>query len=336
MDQPNANEAFFHLCSHFNFSQFIMKKLLLSGAALFLATVSFAQNVVTTTQNGTSQTATADQGGSSLTATISQVGSTTGNTNNLGVTFQRGTGHSALINQNNGSTYNRAGIGQVNGTSVSGANSATISQSDGAGGTSMQTGVPASAVGTEGNWAGVAQTGGGNKASIVADGVGTKANFAETWQKGNTNTARTFQSDGSINTAEIFQGDDTRGGSRAGTVSEVSNNTAVITQGRTSPADPNNATQPSASVSNTATVSQFSDGNNALISQGGLSNFYNPALGRATSSSATILQQAGAGGHDAQIYQGTEGGKSNRDQASIVQIGTTNSATTVQGVANGS
>ncbi len=242
-----------------------MKKLLLSGAALFLATVSFAQNVVTTTQNGTSQTATANQSGSSLTATISQVGSTTGNTNNQGVTFQTGTGHSALINQNNGSTYNRAGIGQVNGTSVSGANSATISQSDGAGGTSMQTGVPASAVGTEGNWAGVAQTGGGNRASIVADGVGTKANFAETWQKGNTNTARTSQSNGSINTAEIFQGDDTRGGSRAGTSVEVTSNTAVITQGRINPASQNFTPGVAAeSVSNTATITQIADGNNAL------------------------------------------------------------------------
>ena len=312
-----------------------MKKLLLSSILTLGAAAGFAQNVATTTQNGTSQTATANQTGSSLTATISQVGSVTNNTNNSGLSTQNGTGHTSLINQNNGSTFNRAAINQRNAVgSSTGANSATISQSNGAGGNSRQTGLPGSAVGTEGNWADINQSGGGNKASIVSDGVNTKANFAETWQKGNTNTGTTYQSGGITNVAQIYQGDNTRGGTQIGTSLEVTGNKALITQGRTSSTDQNNGSQPAISISNNATISQFSDANNALISQGGLSNFYNPSLGRATSNSATILQGTmGTGGHDAQIYQGTEGGQSNRDKTSIVQIGTTNSATSVQGVA---
>jgi len=309
-----------------------MKNIFLASVATLLATAGFAQNTATVSQNGTSQTANASQTGSALTAVISQSGTPANNTNNLGVTIQDGRGHSATVNQNNGSTFNRAAVAQVSTNGRTG-NVATISQSNGSGGSSLQTGAPGSAVGTEGNWAGVAQVGSGNSASIIADGTGTKANFGEVWQKGTTNVGIMSQSGGSINTAQIFQGDDTRGGTQVGTISEVSNNTAIVTQGKSSPTDPNYATQPATSVSNTAIVSQFSDANNAIISQGGLSNFYNPALGRATNSSATILQKAGTGGHDAQIYQGTEGGQSNRDQASIIQIGTTNSATSVQGVA---
>ncbi len=281
-----------------------MKHLFLTASLLLSAVAGYAQNTVTTTQTGTAQSLSATQAGSSLTATISQVGSVSGNTNNLGLTVQAGTGHNALINQNNGSTYNRAGITQLNGSSLNGANSATISQSNGSGGTSMQTGVPGSASGTEGNWAGIAQTGGGNKASIVADGANTRANFAETWQRGTTNTATTTQNGGSLNRAQIFQGDDTRSNTLstppgAGISVDVTSSTATV--------DQTNGSR------NTTYIRQFTDGNSAFVRQIGSNS---------TDNLADVQQGPGGNNNTASVFQGTGFETVTSNTAVIGQYGT--------------
>ena len=292
-----------------------MNKLVLSGILALSAAASFAQNVATASQNGTSQTATANQSGSALSSTISQVGTTLNNTNNDGFSMQNGTGHISVTNQNNGSTFNRAATTQRNAMGTTGANSATISQSNGAGGTSRQTGIPGTAVGTEGNWAGVSQEGSGNKVTINSDGAGTKANFAETWQKGQTNTATTNQNAGAtLNITQIYQGDERRGGGPAAgpTNIEVVGNTALVEQ--------------SSGTRNETTVKQFSNGNTADVNQMG-----NPATPGSVSGNTAFVQQgetgaasAVAGGNNALIRQ--TGALTQGNSATALQNGTTSTA----------
>ena len=222
-----------------------MKNALLTGVALLITAASYAQNTTTITQSGTSQTATADQSGNTLISVISQSGTPANNTNNLGQSFQTGNGHTLTINQNNGSTFNRAGVTQGNLVSGTGSNSATISQSDGSGGSSFRGGDPATTAG-DGNWTGIAQKGDGNKAQITQDGTSTTKNFAETYQEGTTNTATTGQSQATDGRAQIFQGN-----VNGSSIVNVTGNTADIIQDR--------------SVRNDAVIKQLSNGNNATI-----------------------------------------------------------------------
>ncbi len=347
-----------------------MKKLILSGAALLLATVSFAQNVVITTQNGTSQTATATQSGSSLTATVSQNGTPVNNKKNLGFTIQSGTGHTATVNQDGGSTSNRAGAYQENTTGL-GSNSATISQSNGSGGSTARSRNPNVSLASDGNWAGTNQVGSGNKATIMQDGANTRVNFAETWQKGSGNTATTTQNAGFNNRAEIFQGDDTRSGTPSippslGVNVAVSGNTATVDQSNSST---NDAFTRQFSNTNTATVTQTGAGttnNKASVQQGDGMNPAGQAGNTATvdqtggssntavseqtgkSGSATINQIAGAAtntafikqvsgtGSGAAINQTTYAGATSMNDARITQYGDGQVGVTTQDFAKSS
>lgn len=283
-----------------------MKSILLSTIAILLAATGFSQNVSTVSQNGTSLTANVGQTGTSLTAIISQVGTPATNSANTGVTIQTGTGHSAIINQDNGSTNNRGGIAQVG--SGPGSNTGVISQSNGSGGTTKRSNDPnVSIQATDGNWAGVAQTGSTNSATVIQDGAGTKANFGESWQKGSDNQARTTQSGGVDNRAEIFQGDDTRGDTPSVPASQginvnVTSNTATIDQSNSS--------------TNDAYIHQFSNNNSTFVSQSGATS---------TSNVATVQQgQNGTGGNGSvRIFQGSAafGEGSTGNTATAFQLG---------------
>ncbi|AQG80862.1 hypothetical protein AWR27_16970 [Spirosoma montaniterrae] len=212
---------------------------------------SYGQNnTVTITQGGTSNNVsavqgedipgfpgTASQGAQNLTTEISQSsnGDISENNNNLGITFQVGRNHSAIIRQNGTATYNRGAISQMNTDGSGGGNEAIIRQNN-SGGSEMQTGTRTNINPDAGNWAGVWQNGRQNDALINQsrrdDGCGcgeeppidndepvptgffeggnVSGNFAETWQQGNNNTARTRQQNSRQNMAEIFQGNDRR------------------------------------------------------------------------------------------------------------------------------
>ena len=184
-----------------------MKKLLLSSILALCAAASYAQNSATVAQNGTMNSASAVQSGSSLTATVSQVGATpTAVASNTGITNQTGTGHTATVNQNGGSTFNRAYATQ-SGTGP-GSNSATLSQSNGSGGTAARGGDKVvNTTANVGNFSGTFQVGSSNQATVNQDGTGTQGNLGEVSQRGTGNTATTTQSGGAKNNlAETFQG----------------------------------------------------------------------------------------------------------------------------------
>ncbi len=281
-----------------------MKHLLLTSMLLLSAVAAFAQNSAVVAQNGTANSASALQGGSSLTATISQVGSTpTTVTNNTAITDQTGTGHSATINQNgtapNGSTFNRAYATQRNGTT--GANSVTISQSNGSGGAAARGGDRSVVAGDLGNFSGTFQEGNANRAAVIQDGPNSKANIGEITQKGDNNTATTTQNGTQSGVALVYQGFDPN----VPVVNiAVTSNTATIDQ--------------SGSTANQAFIRQFSDGNTAFVRQIGANS---------TTNLTRIDQGPGGGGNTATVRQGQGFQTVTSNTALIGQYGTNGFAT---------
>ncbi len=142
-----------------------MKKFILTGATLMaFATASFAQNTTTTNQVGTSQKAQLEQYGNEQSSNVQQVqgAGTATNIGNYGGTFQDGGAagpNSAAINQNNGSSGNRAAAYQ------SGANlTSTINQNNFSGGGTAAATLQLN--GGLGNYAGTQQKGGNVKATV--------------------------------------------------------------------------------------------------------------------------------------------------------------------------
>lgn len=306
-----------------------MKKLIFGGMALIgFATTSYAQNVSTVNQNGTSQTAVAAQTGNGQVSTISQVGSASAtNFGNYGATSQTGaTSNTATVNQNNGSNGNRAYATQLGGNG----NKATISQSDNSGGGATAASV--GAAGGDGNFAGTYQKGDGNTAGVNQNND-SQRNLGEVRQNGMTNTGTVNQSNTSRdNTGKIYQGfaDD----NVLQPLTGVNSSTATINQGKTNPGDMNFTPGVAAeSVSNTATVTQTADNNRALIGQGTtISDINGTSTGRSAGSIATIVQSAA--GNTAEIEQGAQSGESRASKGTITQTGTGNFGTILQGVLN--
>ena len=298
-----------------------------------LTGVGFAQNVSKIKQSGDSQTGTVKQNGNHLKAIIRQ---TTGpssvtNTNNEAVILQTGTWHEASIKQTKGSEYNRAGITQDGNTGTG--NIARIQQIS-SGGNGLRGGDPANAIG-EGNWAGIFQRGGGNKSyvhqngqnnndgppasPVMSFGSSTQKNFGEIWQYGTDNgtTHKTGevwidQSGSYNNRADIFQGDDSRNGSIAGTYStslNVTGNGATIDQ-------------TGGSIHNSATVRQFSNKNKATVRQ------YTDFIGSSQENITDIRQglgdnQAASSGNNAEVNQISN---ATSNTAIVLQYGRNNNA----------
>ena len=273
-----------------------MKYLLLFVFPAFCSSVALAQNSATIAQTGTTNSASAIQTGSSLTATISQVSALTNIFSNTGVTNQTGTAHTATVNQDGGSSFNRAYITQKNGSSITGANSATLSQSNGSGGSVARGG--STSINTTpgaGNWSGVFQVGSSNQATVNQNDIGTQGNIGESIQQGSNNTAITDQNNGAKNgVALIFQGFDPN----VPVVQvDVTDNYARINQNLSS--------------ANEAAIRQFSNGNTAVVNQdgttsGNLSDVRQgsgTALGGETGNRAFLTQTSNAVSNTATVVQ---------------------------------
>lgn len=186
-----------------------MKKLLLSSLITLCGAAGFAQNVVTTTQMGTANSASATQGGSSLTATIIQQGSGfTETVSNTAITGQTGTGSKAMVTQNGVSSFNKAMVTQA-GTGQK----ATVSQT---GPTSTS------------NTATVSQIGNTHEATVTQDN-GASRNMAMVTQTATSNTATVTQTGAISNTATVEQ----NGTTSSAIVNQLDNatsNTAYIKQ----------------------------------------------------------------------------------------------------------
>ncbi|AQG80855.1 hypothetical protein [Spirosoma montaniterrae] len=283
-----------------------MKHVFLVGLCVLSISAAVAQtNVGTVTQVGNSLTGNIGQTGTGLTGVVSQTASNPiTSANNSGIISQTGTNHNALIEQNNGSTYNKALITQSGSSS---GNVGYITQSNGSGGSSASLG----------NTAAIDQDGAANRAGIFQDGTNTTTNAAEIWQAGDNNGRPTAgargdvyidQSGSTSNRAEVYQGDDTRNGTVIGIAGTASSNGAQIDQ-------------QGGSQSNTAVVRQFSDNNNARVRQDGPNS----------QSNVTTITQDGNGNNTAYVDQGgSEGYDSRNNQATIVQAGQSSTATVQQ------
>ncbi|WP_232325863.1 hypothetical protein [Spirosoma montaniterrae] len=273
-------------------------------------------NTSTISQTGVSQQANVSQTGSALTSVISQVGTPTSNTGNVGLVIQSGTGHILSISQN-GSNYNRAGVTQT-GTSP-GSNTVTIAQNNnGNGNTSLRSADPATSAVGNGNWAGGWQLGSSNSIRIRQNNAGTTQNFAEAWQQGTSNEADIQQSRGVDNRAEIFQGNEQRGGGPAAgslpTVN-VTGNVADIDQER--------------GLRNDASIRQFSNNNRGEVNQNAITS---------TDNLATIQQGDGTdpSGQRENTAIIEQNNISNLNIANILQLGSESEAEINQDGVSGS
>jgi hypothetical protein len=305
-----------------------MKKVILSTAAfLALASATYAQVIQ---QVGQQQFAQHNQFGANQTGTIQQVQSAVDpnrtNYGNYAITFQgtpSNTGaNTLLIQQNDGSQGNRAGIGQTGGPN----NSATISQSGGilglSGGATLATasiGAPAE----DGNFAGISQIGAQNTALIREDN-NSRRNKAESYQNGNGNTANTSQSNNSVsNSAYVYQGFSGPGVA----VTPVNGAVATINQGKGASGDVSGGSAVPEAVGSTAVITQTASNVNAAISQGGV--FGGGGAGRADGVDARISQSAV--GTQATVFQGAAGGEAIGSKVVITQAATNQVAQVVQG-----
>jgi hypothetical protein len=301
-----------------------MKKIVLTGATLFaLATATYAQVIQ---QVGQQQFAQQNQFGANQNGTINQVQNAVdpnrSNYGNYAITFQgtpNNTGANTLvINQNDGSQGNRAGIGQSGGPN----NSATINQNGGINGLSGgATSVSATigARGEDGNFAGISQIGAANTA-LINENNNSRRNGAETYQNGNGNTATTNQSNNSVsNTAFVYQGFSSAGV----TATAVNNAVATIQQGKNSAGDVSTGAATPEAVGNTAVITQTASNVTAQIFQGGITGV--GSVGRADGNRASISQTTV--NNAAQINQGVDGGESIQAQAAISQANTANVST---------
>jgi hypothetical protein len=309
-----------------------MKKLILTSTALLaFAAATYAQVI---NQQGQQQFAQQNQFGANQTGAINQVQSVGDpnrvNYGNYAITFQgtpNNTGaNTLLINQNDGSQGNRAGIGQSGGPN----NSATINQNGGINGLSggaTSTSATIGAAGEDGNFAGISQIGSANTA-IINENNNARRNKAETYQNGNNNTATTNQSNNSVNnTAFVFQG--FTGQNIQGTA--VNNAVATIRQGKLNAGDVSVGSATPEAVNNTAVITQTASNVVASIVQGStniLPSFTN-GPGRADGADARITQSATL--TTARIDQGAGGGEVIGSKASITQTATNQLAQIIQG-----
>jgi hypothetical protein len=317
-----------------SFLPIFMKKVLLTSAAFVaLATSTYAQVI---NQQGQQQLAQHNQFGANQTGIINQI-QAPGDPNrvnygNYAITFQgtpSNTGTNTLvINQNDGSQGNRAGIGQSGGPG----NNATISQSGGIHGLSggaTSASATIGAPGEDGNFAGIAQTGAANTAIIMEDN-NSRRNKAEIYQNGTANSATTSQSNNSINnTAYIFQG--YLGANTIGTA--INNAVAIINQGKIIAGAINfyeNSPLPEA-TNNMATITQLASNVYAEIGQGDITS-QEFASGRADGVRATITQLATQ--NRAGIFQGTYEGEAVNSTATILQTAQGNTAVITQGASD--
>lgn len=311
-----------------------MKKVLLWVLTLVSVTATYAQNSSTIQQAGESQIGLNNQNGSGLTGVITQTASPGSNSANQAYMIQSGQGHMATITQTDGSRYNRAGLAQEG----NGTGSTALIEQIGSGGQGTRNSDPTYSFG-EANWAGIAQHGQGNNAKIWQNEVSneivlmggplsgrsfetsvpTQKNFAEIWQYGSGNGASGerevwINQSGSLNNrAEIFQGEDSRGGTTTGTYSTsyaVSDNGARINQ-------------TNGSTENTANIRQFSNENDAAVDQNDPASYQNKADIRQGLGS----DQQSSGGNIAYINQTTN---STSNTATVAQYGKDNEATVYQ------
>jgi hypothetical protein len=308
-----------------------MKKLILTSSALMaFAAATYAQAI---NQQGQQQFAQHNQFGSNQTGTINQVQSVGDpnrtNYGNYAITFQgtpSNTGaNNLVINQNDGSQGNRAGIGQSGGPN----NSATINQNGGINGLSggaTSTSATIGAPGEDGNFAGISQIGAQNTA-VINENNNSRRNRAETYQNGNGNTATTNQNNNSVsNTAFIYQG--FSGQNVIGNT--VNNATAQIQQGKAAAGDVSGGSATPEAVGSTAVITQTASNVTAQINQGAL--FAGGGAGRADGVEARITQSAV--GTSAIVYQGITGGEAIGSKAFITQSATNQIATIRQGTGN--
>jgi hypothetical protein len=277
-----------------------MKCQLLTGLLGLAFLNSFAQNTTHITQSGSSLTGVITQVGALNSGVISQTG--TSNVSSIADIYQQGTSHQATINQNNGSTFNRGAITQ---TGVGpGGNWASLSQSDGSGGSAARGQVRTMVVTADaGNWAGAWQLGSSNSSTVSQDGSGTKGNFGESWQQGSYNITNITQSGAVNGLAEIFQGNDTRPTdyNEGVTVLNVTNNSASITQNM-------------GSQENQAKIKQLTDDNIASILQINNSSINTAYIQQGELGALTTV----LGHNNAQI---TQAWTSNGNSASAIQTG---------------
>ncbi len=311
-----------------------MKKVILTSAALIaLASATYAQVIQ---QVGQQQFAQHNQFGQNQNGTINQVQNAVdpnrSNYGNYAITFQgtpNNTGANTLvINQNDGSQGNRAGIGQSGGPN----NSATINQNggiDGLSGGATSTSATIGAPGEDGNFAGISQIGAANTAAINENN-NSRRNKAETYQNGNGNTATSNQSNNSVsNTALVMQG--FTGQNVIGTA--VNNAVAQIQQGKAAAGDVSGGSAVPEAVGSTAMITQTASNVIAQINQGGV--FTGGGAGRADGVDARITQSAV--GANALVLQGTTGGEAIGSKVVITQAATNQVAIVSQGTGlNGS
>jgi hypothetical protein len=312
-----------------------MKKTILTSVALMaFAAASYAQVV---NQQGNQQFAEQNQFGANQNGTINQVQAANNpnrtNYGNYAITFQGTAGstgaNTLVINQNDGSQGNRAGIGQVGGSG----NNATINQNggpDGVSGGASTTPATIGAAGQDGNFAGISQIGAAN-AAVINQNNNSRRNTTETYQNGNNNTANTSQSNNAVgNTAFIYQGFVGQG--LIGTA--VSNAQAQIIQGKTAFDERiyANSTVIPETIGNTASITQLVNEARASINQGGGS------VGRAVNLDARITQLGREEkyyyGQDpvAVIQQGTNSAEAVNSTASITQSGRGQNGAIYQGI----
>ncbi|GAB3499843.1 hypothetical protein GCM10027341_23990 [Spirosoma knui] len=312
-----------------------MKKLIFTGAALIALAISAYAQVIN--QQGQQQFAQHNQFGQNQTSIINQVQAPNDpnrtNYGNYAITFQgtpANTGaNSLLINQNDGSQGNRAGITQSGGPG----NEAGIDQSggpDGLSGGGVSVSATVGSRGEDGNFAGILQVGSGNIA-LIEENNNSRRNTAEAYQNGNTNQAGIRQSNNSIgNTAFVRQGFSEQ--NVPGT--PVSGAQAIVVQGKELATDVSFGPAVSEAVGNTASIIQTASDVQAQISQGSI--FYpDPSFGsgRAEGSEAQITQTATQTG--ALIFQGVGSGESIGSKASVTQSAPANIGIIIQGIGLG-
>jgi hypothetical protein len=305
-----------------------MKKLVLTSTALLaLAAASYAQLI---TQVGRQQFARQNQFGQNQTGVISQV-QTVGDPNRVNY------GNYAVTFQ--GTPAN------------TGANNLVLNQN----------------AGSQGNRAGISQSGGPNNnatinqnggpdglsggatsASATIGAAGEDGNFAGIAQIGAANTAIINENNNSRrNTAETYQ----NGNNNTATTNQsnnsvnntalvyqgfsgpsitstaVNNAVALITQGKANAGDISTGSATPEAVGNTAIITQTASNVTAAISQGGPTGI--GGVGRADGVEARITQSAT--GVEAAILQGVDGGEAIGSKAFITQTATNQSASIFQG-----
>ncbi len=327
------------LTPHFLF-QSMKKNILTSAALMAFAAATYAQVI---NQDGTQQYAQQNQFGINQTGAIRQIQAPNDpartNYGNYAITFQTATqphafNNTLVINQNDGSQGNRAGIGQVN-SSDTGGSLAVINQNggpDGLSGGATSVSATIGAAGENGNFAGISQNGSGHNATINQNN-NSRRNAAEIYQNGSLGMASISQSNNSVgNTAFVYQGF-----SGPGVVSGyVIDARAEINQGKSASGDVSSGSAAPEAVGSTAVVTQTTSSVRASIIQGGY--IIGGGAGRAEAVDARVNQSARGnnplyygGTAGANIRQGIAGAEAIGSKANINQTGVSHLANIRQG-----